>query len=189
MQSDIRDLYQRAMAAFGERVHAVGDDQWSRPTPCSEWDVRALVNHLVYENRWAPPLFEGQTIAEIGDRFEGDLLGDDPRKAWDDSARDAVAAVRGDGALERTVHLSFGDAPGREYVMQLFADTLVHGWDLARAIDADQRMDPGLVDACATWFANVEDAYRAGGAIGPRPDLPADASPQTRLLAMFGRTG
>jgi uncharacterized protein (TIGR03086 family) len=185
---DIGDLYQRAMAAFGERVHAVRDDQWSGPTPCSEWGVRALVNHLVSENRWAPPLFEGRTIAEVGDRFEGDLLGEDPKAAWDDSAREAVAAVREDGALDRTVHLSFGDLRGREYAMQLFADTLVHGWDLARAIGADERLDPELIEACTAWFVNVEDIYRSAGAVGPKPEVPADADPQTRLLAMFGRT-
>jgi uncharacterized protein (TIGR03086 family) len=184
---EIGDLYQRAMEAFGKRVHAVSDEQWSGATPCSEWDVRTLVNHLVSENRWAPPIFAGRTIAEVGDRFEGDLLGDDPRAAWDDSAREAVAAVRGDGALDRTVHLSAGDVPGREYAMQLFADTVIHGWDLARAIGADERLDPELVEACASWFATMEEQYRNWGAVGPKPDVPADADPQTRLLAMFGR--
>jgi uncharacterized protein (TIGR03086 family) len=188
MRDDVQDLYRRAVEAFGERVHAVRDDQWDAHTPCSEWNVRTLVNHLVYENRWAPPRFEGMTIEEVGDQFEGDLLGDDPGAAWDDSAEEAVAAVTDDGALERTVHLSFGDVPGREYALQLFADTLVHGWDLARAIGADERMEPELIDACAAWFAGVEDAYRGAGAVGPRPAIPEDADPQTRLLAMFGRS-
>ena len=189
MQRDIRDLYQRAVARFGDHVHAVRDDQWRAPTPCTDWDVRTLVNHLVSENRWAPPLFEGRTIAEVGDRFDGDLLGDDPTGAWDDSAAAVVAAVGEDGAMERTVHLSFGDLPGGEYVMQLFADTLIHGWDLARAIGDDDRLDLELVEACAAWFAAVEDLYRAGGAVAARPELPPDADPQARLLAMFGRSG
>jgi uncharacterized protein (TIGR03086 family) len=184
---EIGDLYQRATEAFGKRVHAVRDEQWSGPTPCSEWDVRTLVNHLVSENRWAPPIFAGRTIAEVGDQFDGDLLGGDPKAAWDDSAREAVAAVQAAGALERTVHLSFGDLPGREYAMQLFADTLIHGWDLAHAIGADERLDPELIEACASWFAAVEELYRGSGAVGPKPDVPADADPQTRLLAMFGR--
>jgi uncharacterized protein (TIGR03086 family) len=188
MHKDISDLYRRAAEEFGARVHAVRDDQWDASTPCSEWDVRTLVNHLVSENRWAPPLFEGLTIDEVGDQFEGDLLGEDPKAAWDDSADEAVAAVGDDGALERTVHLSFGDLPGREYAMQLFADTLIHGWDLARAIGADERLEPELVDACATWFTGVEEAYRGAGAIAPRPELPPDADAQARLLAMFGRT-
>ncbi len=123
----------------------------------------------------------------MDDQFEGDLRGDDPKAVWDDSAKEAVAAVQGDGALDRMVHLSFGDLPGREYAMQLFADTLIHGWDLARAIGADDRLEPELVEACASWFAAMEEPYRDSGAVGPKPDVPADADPQTRLLAMFGR--
>jgi uncharacterized protein (TIGR03086 family) len=185
--SDLPDLHRRAMDRFSDNVRQVRDDQWDRPTPCADWNVRELVNHVVNENRWTPPLLEGQTIAEVGDRFDGDLLGDDPKLAWEESAREATAAVHGDGALDRTVHLSFGDTPGSEYVWQLFADILVHGWDLARGIGADDRLDPDLVEACASWFAEVEAAYRSAGAVGPRPEVSDDADPQTRLLAAFGR--
>jgi uncharacterized protein (TIGR03086 family) len=187
METDVRKLHQRAIEAFGARVHAVRDDQWKAPTPCEEWDVRALVNHVVSENRWMPPLLAGGTIAEVGDRFEGDLLGEDAKAAWDDSAAEAVAAVHADGAMDRIVYLSFGDFPGREYAMQVFADLVIHGWDLARAIGADERIDPQLVEACATWFGPMEEAYRTVGAIGPRVDTPPNADPQTRLLATFGR--
>jgi uncharacterized protein (TIGR03086 family) len=185
MGNEVAELYRRGIDSFGERVHAVGDDQWHLPTPCSEWDVRALVNHLVYEMRWAKPLFEGSTIEEVGDRFEGDLLGDDPKGAWDDAAKAAAAALPAD--LERLVHLSFGDVPGGEYAMQLHADLLVHGWDLARAIGEEERLDPEAVEACSAWFQEREEAYRMGGAVGPRPQLPADVDAQTELLAAFGR--
>ena len=63
MATDVRKLYHRAMDAYGDHVHAVPDGQWGAPTPCAEWDVRALVNHVVGENRWAVPLFAGGTIA------------------------------------------------------------------------------------------------------------------------------
>jgi uncharacterized protein (TIGR03086 family) len=185
--NELPDLHRRALDRFGANVRQVRDDQWDSPTPCADWDVRTLVNHVVNENRWTPPLLEGQTIAEVGDRFDGDLLGDDPKHAWDDSAQEAAAAVQADGALDRTVHLSFGDAPGSEYVWQLFADILVHGWDLASAIGVDVRLDADLVEACARWFAAVEENYRSAGAIGPRPEVADDADAQTRLLAAFGR--
>jgi hypothetical protein len=71
--------------------------------------------------------------------------------------------------------------------MQLFADMLIHGWDLARAIGADERLDPELVAVLAAWFADKADAYRAAGAVGPRPGVPEDADAQTTLLADFGR--
>ena len=187
MTTDTRELYRRALNTFGERVHGIGDAQWALPSPCTEWDVRAVVNHVVGENLWAVPLFAGSTIAEVGDRLDGDLLGDDPVLAWDDSAAAALAAVQDPGSMDRTVHLSFGDFPGSEYAMQLFADLLVHGWDLARATGQDDKMDPDLVGACAGWFAPIAQAYRAGGVIAPRPEVDPSADPQTVLLADFGR--
>ena len=188
MPADQAELHRRAVEEFDARVRAVGDDQWELPTPCSDWNVRQLVNHLVYENRWTVPLMEGSTIAEVGDRYEGDLLGDDPRAAWADSSAEAVRAVQADGALGRTVDLSSGPTPATEYVSQLFADHLIHAWDLARAVGADERLDPELVDACAAWFASMEATYRAIGAIGDRPETPPGADAQTVLLAAFGRT-
>jgi uncharacterized protein (TIGR03086 family) len=183
---DLVDLYQRACREFAGRVPAVGD-QWDSPTPCAGWDVRTLVNHIVYEDRWTAPLMDGQTLAEVGDRFEGDLLGNDPVGACKDAVEEAMASVSGPGALDRTVHLSFGETPAEEYVWQLLADHLIHAWDLARAIGADDRLDPELVAACTPWFAEREDLYRAGGVVGPRPPTDAGADPQTLLLAAFGR--
>jgi uncharacterized protein (TIGR03086 family) len=184
---DVQAYHARAVEAFGARVREVGD-RWDAPTPCSDWDVRALVNHLVNENVWTPPMFEGRTIAEVGDAFDGDLLGADPVGAWEASAAPAVTAVSGEGAMGRTVHLSFGDFDGRFYAWQLFFDFLIHSWDLSRAIGAEERMDADLVDAALTWFADMEALYRQGGAIAGRPEIPEDADPQTRLLAMTGRT-
>ena len=188
MAADQAELHRRAVEEFGARVRVVADDQWELPTPCSDWNVRQLVNHLVYENRWTVPLMNGRAIADVGDRYEGDLLGDRAKQAWDESAAEAVEAVRADGALDRIVDLSSGPTPATEYVSQLFADHLIHAWDLARAIGADERLDPGLVDACAAWFTSMEELYRSIGAIGPRAEAPAGADPQTVLLAAFGRT-
>jgi uncharacterized protein (TIGR03086 family) len=185
--SDPVTVYATALDGCGRRVAGVGPDDWHRPTPCADWDVRALVAHLVDENRWVPPLLAGRTIADVGDELAGDPLGDDPRAAWAGSAAAAGEAVARPGALDVTTHLSFGDVPGGEYVMQLTADLLVHGWDLARATGGDERLDPGVVDAVATWFDGMEAAYRDAGAIGPAVELPDGASAQDRLLARFGR--
>ena len=188
MPADQAALHRRAVEEFDARVRAVGDDQWELPTPCSDWSVRQLVNHLVYEDRWTVPLMEGSTIAAVGDRYEGDLLGDDPKGAWAESSAEAVAAVQADGALARMVDLSSGPTPAGEYVSQLLADHLIHAWDLARAVGADDRLDPELVEACAAWFTEMEPHYRAAGAVGERPETPPGADAQTTLLAAFGRT-
>src|SRR4051812_35895034 len=156
--SDVRDVFRRAHGHFGELVHAVGDDQWGAQTPCSDWDVRALVNHLVYEARWAPPLLAGRTIEEVGDQFEGDLLGGDPKTSYDEAIGATATGMTAPGALKRTVHLSYGDTPAAEYLAQLTCDFVVHAWDLARGIGADDTPDPDMV-------AGVDDMARPQAAM------------------------
>jgi uncharacterized protein (TIGR03086 family) len=184
---DVRELYTRCSAEFGERVHAVAG-RWDAPTPLPGWDVRTLVRHIVEEELWAPPLLAGRTIEEVGDRFSGDLLGADPVRAGDEAAAAAVEAVRAAGALERTVHLSFGDHPAREYAVQLAADHQVHAVDLARALGTDDTVDPAAAAAVRERLAGMEDSYREMGVIGPRVDVPAGAGAQAELLGMMGRT-
>jgi uncharacterized protein (TIGR03086 family) len=180
------DLYARCDTAFTAGIEAI-DGRWDAPTALPGWDVRALVHHVVLEERWAPPLFAGLTIGEVGDRLDGDQLAPDPVTAASNASAAALAAVAGDGALEKTVHLSFGDVPGAEYALQLAADHLVHAWDLARALDVDDRLDPEAVHAVLGWFGANEDAYRGAGLIGPRVEVPPDADEQAQLLARFGR--
>jgi uncharacterized protein (TIGR03086 family) len=180
------DIYTRSSAGFVARVHAVGEN-WAAATPLPGWNVRDLVNHLVNEERWTPELLSGATIAEIGDRFEGDLLGDDPTAACDRAAAAALAAIGATGAMERVVQLSFGEQAGHEYTMQLAADHLVHTWDLARAVGADETLDPDAVAAVLEWFDATEMLYREAGLIGARVEVGPGAGPQEMLLARFGR--
>lgn len=185
--SDLQDRFERARGHFGSLVHQVGDEQWDRPTPCSEWDVRALVNHLVYEARWVKPLLDGMTIAEVGDRFDGDLLGGDPGTAYDAAVAEASAAVKEPGALDRTVHLSYGDTPAADYLTQLTSDFVVHAWDLARGIGADDTLEPDMVEFVYSAAEPMADMLAASGLFDPPVEVGADADPQTKLLALFGR--
>lgn len=180
-------LYGRAVTGFGSLVHAVAPDQWDRTTPCAHWDVRQLVNHVVGENAWAVPLFAGRTIDDVGDEFDADLLGDDPGRAWDERAHAAVAAAAGDGVLDRVVHVSFGDIPGREYLSQVTTDHVVHAWDLARGIGADEDLDADLVAFAHRYLEPQVDQWRAAGVFAEAVDVPADAPLQVRLLAITGR--
>lgn len=178
----------QAMAEFGNRVHAVKADQWGDATPCSDWNVRTLVNHLVNEQLWVPPLMSGATVADVGDSLDGDLLGDDPIGAWDAAAAAASAALHDDGALDRTVHLSFADVPGSEYAWQLIGDLVIHAWDLARGIGADERLDPGLAAEVMERLAPDVETFANYGLFAPQTPVDADADVQLRLLAMTGRT-
>lgn len=180
-------LFPRAIDQFGSRVAQITDDQWSNPTPCTEWDVRALVRHLVYEVVWFDALMRGETIAEVGDRFEGDILGADPRAAWARGASAALAAAAEPDALDRTVDLSRGRAPAEEYMWELIMDLTVHGWDLARGIGADDTMDPELTERLWTLLQTWMERLRASGAFADPVRVPDDASVQAKLLAMLGR--
>jgi uncharacterized protein (TIGR03086 family) len=182
---NVRDLHHTALDAFTMRVDQLPAGSWDWATPCADWDVRALLNHVVGENRWIPPLLAGATVAEVGDALNGDLLGDDPVATWHASTGPALDTVRGT-PLDRTVHLSFGDVPAEEYLWQLTADALIHTWDLARATGQDESLPAELVEPCARWFDGVEEAYRAAGLIGPRVEIDG-ADPAAALLGRFGR--
>lgn len=182
---DVSTLYRRTVAGWQRTLSGVRAGQWGDLTPCSAWDVRALVNHVVAEECWVGPLLDGRTLAEVGSRFDGDVLGDDPVGRAEDLARASVIAV--DDALTESlrVHLSYGDEDASEYLRQLAADHLVHAWDLAVATGQGRAMQPDLRDEVARWFVTREEAYRSAGVIGPRADM--DGDPQVVLLAAFGR--
>jgi len=187
MSPDPVQLHHRGAELFASHVHAISADGWPAPTPCAEWSVHDLVNHLVNEELWVPELLAGRTIDEVGNRFDGDLLGDDPVAAWDDAAAAAQDAIAERGAMERTVHLSFGDFSAAFYTMQVFSDLLIHSWDLARAIGRDDTLPGDLMAACWGFNRPMADTLRASGAFGDEVDVSPDADQQTKLLAFFGR--
>jgi uncharacterized protein (TIGR03086 family) len=181
---DVITLYHRSLASWTTRLDSLTPAQLGRPTPCEGWTVQDLVNHVVGEELWTRPLMQGQTIEQVGDRFEGDLLGDDAVGAARSAAADATAAVEG-SLSGRKVHLSYGDEDAEEYVRQLVADHLIHSWDLAAALGDRTYLDPETVTDVATWFADKEELYRSAGAVGPRAD--GGGEPQSDLLVAFGR--
>ena len=190
MADDLVELHGRCGQRFAALVAGVGPEQWHDGTPCSEWDVRTLVHHLLYEQRWVPPLFEGLTIEQIGGRFEGDLMGEDA-SAWPgllaSSIQEAHAAVAQPGALDQIVHLSFGEASGREYVMQLTADLAIHAWDLARATRQDDVLDPGAAALLLPWAEANAELLAGSGMFGSRIEAGPDAPDDVRLLGQLGR--
>lgn len=184
---DVINLHGRCVAEFLARVATVPEDRWGAATPCSDWDVRQLVNHVVAEDRWTVPLLEGATIADVGTEFDGDLLGHDPAASAQRAADEAVAMVAEVLPTGGRVHLSYGDEDMVEYVHQLAADHLIHAWDLAAATGGETGLDPELVAQVASWFADREELYRGAGMIGPRVEGSFADDPRAALLAGFGR--
>ena len=134
-----------------------------------------------------PPLFTGRTIADVGDVLDGDLLGDDPKRSWRDAAEGAKGVVDGDGAMDRIVHISMGDVPGAEYAFQVLADLAIHGWDLARAIGANEAIDPDVLEAIDPWYQAQMGSWKASGYYGGDVEVAEDADRQTKLLGLLGR--
>jgi uncharacterized protein (TIGR03086 family) len=183
---ELLGLFQRAQAAFTDRVDAVDPDQWDEEA-LPGWTVADLVAHLVTEQLWAVPLLAGEPYAE--GRFTevtGDLLGDDPFLGWEDAADGALAAFAEDDALRRTVHLERGPTPATQYILEMTADLTVHSWDLARATGGDTDLDGELITAAMVLGERLPDDG-VPGYFDPPLDVPAAAAPRTRMLARFGR--
>ena len=181
------ELFQRAQNAFTDRVDAVEAGQWDTEA-LPGWSVTDLVGHLVDEMRWIPDLLAGDPADLVEPRFShaaAELLGDDPLTAWETAADTALAALATTD-LAGTVHLHRGPTPTREYLEELTADLVVHGWDLARATGGDEEIDPALLRAAAVLGDRLpEDGWP--GLFDPPLAVPAGAPERVRMLARFGR--
>jgi uncharacterized protein (TIGR03086 family) len=179
-------LLPEAARAVSAVVDRIGEDAWSRPTPCEGWDVRDLLNHLTYEHLWAPHLLRGETLEEVGDRYDGDVLGEDPRGTW----RRTIAASMlawGSADPERRVHTSMGLIPVGVYATQMLADLTVHGWDLAKGAGTAYEPVPDAVEA--VWAA-YRPRHRDGQPIAPVFAAPVPTDSEDRLdqlVALLGR--
>ena len=181
-------MHHAARDAFGALVHGVAADGWSSPTPCSDWDVRTLVGHVVDEQRWVPPLLgELRTVADVGDALANDALGDDPAAAWDREAAAAYSVWDAPGALDREVALSRGPTPARAYATEMLTDLVVHGWDLAQGSGQPFTFDEATAQLLYDFWKPHAAMLAESGMFAPPVDVGADAPPSARLLALSGR--
>ena len=188
MPVNLAAVHRQALDFTGPYVAAVTGDQWGRDSVCDGWTVRELVNHLVSGNFWVSELVSGKAIEEVGDRLDGDVLGDDPAAAYAASAT-AAAAFAEPGALERPMAVSYGPVPGSVYCGHRFIDVLIHGWDIAESTGQDTNLPLDLVEACWEVVEPQLADLEGSGAFGTHVPVPADADLQTTLLAVLGRRG
>jgi uncharacterized protein (TIGR03086 family) len=181
------DLFERALSEFGRYLVKIEPNQWSAATPDTDWDVRRLVAHNLGEVAWVPDLLAGRTIEEVGDKYAGDLIGDNVVNSWDIIAAAATKAVRAGGDLNRTTHLSYGDFPARTYLQHQLIDLTIHAWDLARALGSNDQLDPDLAQAAYEWFAPQAAEWHDSGITGPAVRVAEDADSQIKLIALSGR--
>jgi len=187
MDVDLPEVHARSLDVTREYVAGIRESQWDAESVCKGWSVRVLVNHIVTGNDWAAELASGKTIEEVGDRLDGDVLGDDPLASYDRSAAAAAAVFRAPGAMEAPCAVSYGPVPGSVYCGHRFMDVLIHGWDVAKSTNQDTALPTGLVEACWTVLEPQIDMLAGSGAFGEMIIVPDDAPTQTRLLGVLGR--
>jgi uncharacterized protein (TIGR03086 family) len=175
---DPMTLFERAAANAASMAGQVGPEQRHRPTPCADWDVAALLNHMV-----AGP---GYLLTALG---VDTAPPDTDEKSYRAAVARSVESLHQPGALDARCMSPAGfEWSVGEAVAGTAMDQLIHTWDLAVAIGANLALDPELVDACVAMFLpQMPEIGRAAGIVGPEVSVPANASAQDRLLGAMGR--
>jgi uncharacterized protein (TIGR03086 family) len=162
-----------ALDRTGRLVEGIRDDQWGNSTPCIEWDVRALVNHVVNGNTAAASALGAETH---------------PTAKYDEAASMLLAAFGQPGVLDRIVTIPFGAVPGSVALHIRLTELLVHGWDIAQATGQPTDFPEELAEEELAFSKAALDAVPAGPGpfAAPKP-VPEDARALDRLVAVLGR--
>jgi len=171
---DLIEQWRTVAEAFDRRYAEITDEQRDDPTPCSEWDVRQVVDHVVSA--------QGRFGAMLGADVPEDA-------AWPD-VREAMATALADGSvLSQTVAVpGLGDLSGRQILEICTYDLLIHTWDVARAIGADETLPPEAVAGCHAWLQGLPvEILRSSGRFSDPVDLQAQVDEQAKMLAFAGR--
>jgi uncharacterized protein (TIGR03086 family) len=176
------DFLQRADSQLRQIISRVSPAQGSLPTPCSDFNLRALVNHIAYDLQVFTAMISGGQRGSP----DVDLLGDDWLAAYSSSADTLLSAWRSRGTAG-TLTSRMGELPATWALGQQASDLVVHAWDVARAIGNTEELDPELAEAALAWGReNLKPEFR-GQAFGPEIPVAQNAPAYDRLAGFFGR--
>jgi uncharacterized protein (TIGR03086 family) len=186
---DTLDALDRASNGFASVLAQVTDSQWGDPTGNDGQDVGALVDHVIGGDRMATVILEGGSREEGIAQFARSANDADRLTAFAQSSRDLAAAFRTPGALDRIVAHPALDMPGAQLLGFRLAEYALHGWDLARAIGADDTIDPDVVQVVWDFSAPLAGIMAGSGMFGQGASgsVGEDAPLQDRLLDISGR--
>jgi len=182
-----KQLYVYALDEATKVVKRVEPEQMQLPTPDTDWEVHDLLRHITYEMAWTADIVQSKTMAEVGDKYDGELLSGDPAEVWQDYAaitRAAVEACDENGVA----HLSYADKTVGEYLLEAANDQLVHAWDLGQAIGVPVRFDEDIAQKLYEEALVRKDEFAGSGLFAPPVNMSADADTQAKLLAQLGRS-
>ena len=178
---------EQAIAATRSVLANVTNDQLSASTPCKDWDVRGLINHVIGAQDFFTAAMQGRAPAGADtDHAAGDFLA-----AYDQATAVTLGEFAADGALAKTVSLPFGDMPGGAVMGLAVVDTLTHGWDVAKATGQDTNIAPELsVQVLAQARQMIQPGFRTpeGSVFGLEQAAPDGACNADQLAAFLGRT-
>ena len=174
MAPNTLDFYRQASAWNADKVGGAKD--LNAATPCDEWSVRDLLNHMLDTQRYFLGAARGEDAAPPGPN-PPDVVSANPRQDFERIQSDVVDAFSQDGVIEKT-----GPAIGIA-----FADQLLHGWDVARATGQDDTMPDGLAKTAYDVIHGRFTDEQRKGVFKPEIQVGEDATPQQRLLAYTGR--
>jgi uncharacterized protein (TIGR03086 family) len=174
----------RSLAAVGGLIRGIRSEQWSAPTPCSEWTVRRIVSHLAGMNRVFAAMLAGEPPPQRGDDPPDDEFG----QVYEQSAEQLLAAFRQPGVLDRSFTGPLGSATGSDRLQIRLYDLLAHGWDLSRATGLPLELPDEAAEQALTFVRTQLDDDARPGRFAPAQPVPDDASSLDRLVAYLGRT-
>jgi len=185
MPDDSIALLEQANAVVLDLLANVTPEQLALPTVNDEWDVRALINHLVLGNQWPVEALKTGNMT----RPSGDAIGNrSPREVYAESAQALLAAFAEPGALERTVQMPFGEMSGAALAGLRFNDAIAHAWDLAQATGQHTDIAPELCEvALAMARQRLEGRERSQTPFKEPVSVPPEASAADRLAGYLGK--
>ena len=192
------DVFILAADALNKVVGQIKDDQWEMVMPANfktrrdvnDVTLRTIINYHAYDLAWVPDTSSGKTMDETGkDKFDGDLLGDDPKASFAAIVQKACAGAKAvtDEQLDKTAHLSFGDFKVREYFWQINMFHGLRAHDIAEVIGVDSNLPDDLVQGIWDEVSPHAEEWRAMGVFGAKVEVPDDAPLLDRLLGLTGR--
>ena len=182
------DLLTEVLTELAPVVGGITDDQLHGPTPCTEYDVAQLRQHVlgwltIFAAGFADPA--GQAPAASTDGYQ---VPADPAAEVRAAASTISQAIRA-GAASRPLRLGGSGMPGDMALSMILWEYQVHGWDLARATGQPWSPPAAAAEQSLAFAPGMltSDYQGAGKAFGDRVPVPDSAVPLNRLLGLSGR--